>query len=475
MTGLFLLVSCAVRAPAPPAALSVPPAVDAALAVVPEISAPPRVRPPTPSVHTLASGASLWVVSQPDLPLVSLQLMVPGGAATDAAGAAGAASMADHMLLYGAGERDAPAFAAVAERYAIELDVDTHRTHTRLFLDTHSDHLDTGLGLLADAVLRPRMDAPEVARQLEIRRGELSIDADDPSYKAAVISRRVYYGEGHPHAHPVKGTAQSLDEIDSDALRDSWAARSAPDHARFIVTGAVEADALVAALDVHFADWSPAERAAPAPPPPPAGVGDGPVLYMVDQPGAAQSVLRVLLPGWSAESEDALAGRLGTTVLGGTFTSRLNQLLREDKGYTYGAWAYSMQQPGHGVLMAGTSVERSVTAAALGDLLSEVARLLEGVTAAELEKAVGAHRGAVVEGMESRGALADMLAEEAALGLPHDNLPRELARLLEITPEAITSSLSGLVTDRAAVIVVGDLATIEEDLATLGSWERLSL
>lgn len=146
------------------------------LATQPEIPPATDFTPVTPATSTLESGGvEVWLVERSDLPLVSIRLVIDGGAAADPADQPGLAWLTDTMLTHGAGDRDANAFAAYIEQQAIELDVSTSSTASVVYLDTHADRLEEALDLLADAVLRPLFDAEELDRVRELQVGDLSL------------------------------------------------------------------------------------------------------------------------------------------------------------------------------------------------------------------------------------------------------------------------------------------------------------
>lgn len=429
------------------------------LAERPEVPAPTPFAPPSAEVLSLENGAELWVVHQPGLPLVSIELVVHGGSAADVL--AGESRLCDTMMTRGAGERDATQFAEVLDQQAIGLGTSTYQTASMVTLNTHTGRLDVGLELMADAVLRPTLEAEEFDKLLAQTKASLDEDLARPPVVASWVASRLYWGEGHPLALPSKGTKTSLEEVSVEACAASLETRFRPDRATFVVAGDLSAADAKAALDAAFSDWAgPSEEPLDLPEAAPT-----PGFYLVDDPGSTQSTLRIMMPGWTSVDPERTNAQLGAIALGGTFTSRLNRLLREEKGYTYGARASTQYGAGHGQVAASTSVRSDVTGLALRDLLDQMQLVGDGIDAAELEKAKGARRTGLMSAVETRSGTASTWAWMAADGQPVDQMNQDLAAVDAATLESVNAALATLDLSGAVVVVVGDLATVEAQLS----------
>ncbi|MCB9742783.1 MAG: insulinase family protein [Alphaproteobacteria bacterium] len=467
MIPLLLTLACA---PKVSPETEVPQTVDP-LAQRPEVPAAKPFSPALPETFTLGPELKVTLLERSELPLVSVRVIVPGGSAWDPKGADGLVVLSDSLLTRGAGERDALAFAEAVEREGFTLHVGTHTDYSVVTLDAHADRLDAGLALLADALFRPRFDADEVERGREQLIGRITQSLDEPASVAARVGDQLYYKNNPAWGHPSSGTVDSVKGLDAEALRESWSQRYNGHNAELVVVGAVDRDTLSAALEQHLAPWIEGVE-------PMGGLGVrstpeyGAGFYLVDNPGATQSVLRVMIPSVSASSEQALPTRLGMVVLGGTFTSRLNRLLREEKGYTYGARASLQDYDSHGRVLAYSAVRGDVTAEALVDMLGEVERITQGIDEAELDKAKGSRRTDLVAAMETRAGTANTLVGLSTDGLAMDGVATELRAIDAVQLEAVNESLRALDPSRALVLVVGDLATIREPLeaAIPGPW-----
>ena len=456
MTALLMLLAC----PKKTVETEAPVPVEDPLAERPEVGAPNAFVPPTAESFTLDSGASVHVVEQRGLPLVSVRLLVEGGKTADPADLPGLVHISDRALLRGTEAHDANAFAEALDQQAIWLSTSTYSSMSLVALDTHSARLDTALGLMAEAVLTPTFDADELGKL----HGQIQAQIDEadarPTTMAYEVGERLYWGADHAMAHATTGTKESVAATTAQGCRDSWQQRFVPENATFVVTGDIDAETVRAALDTAFGSWSGAAGESRAM----AEAAPTPGYYLVDDPGSTQSTLRVVLPGWSGGEPDLVPARLGAIVLGGTFTSRLNRLLREEKGYTYGARASTSYGEDWGQLVAYSSVRSDVTGAALADLLGELDRITAGIDEAELEKAKGARRTSLTSSVETRSGTAGAFAWALADGYDNRYLETELAALDATALEQVNATLASIDLDQAVVVVVGDLSTVTDQV-----------
>ena len=460
----WLALACAHTPEAPVVDLSTPPTVASAA----------DFEPPSPVEFTLSTGLKVWLVERPGLPLVSLRLVVPGGSARDAADKHGATNLSDDALKHGSGERDATEFAAEVERLALSLGVYTGGMASTVSLDAHTDRLEAGLGLMADMILRPRFDDDDVERLKNLQIGALTESADDPRMLAAWALDAQYYGKGHPLAHPTDGTIETVKGLTAEDLRASYASRFVPDHAVLVVAGDVTRAHLTALLEESLAEWKPAGSALVKVPPPPAHSGNG-RHFFVHKPGTSQTALRVVMPAPPSGDKASAPAQLGSIVLGGTFTSRLNRLLREEKGYTYGARASYNGKSNYGYLMARTNVQLDVSAPALVDLLGALETYTGGIDEVELGKALGSWQTNVVEAMGSRAAIASAYASYAEEGMPRTSLGDGLDKAQAATVADVNQAVKASKVDEAVIVVVGDLDQIRAPIeaAVQANWTVL--
>ncbi len=389
-------------------------------------------RPFTPTRPEVDSRG--WRLYRPTLPLVSLRVLIPGGRLNETS--PGLTCLADRLLMRGAGARNADAFSGLLEQNAISLSVSTGATATTVSLSCHTRQLELGTELLRDLLHEPHFADNEVNRERTLTLGDIAQAQDEPEHLAREeAARRFHTG---PLATPRLGTEESLAALGAEELRASWQQRRR--EALIVAAGAIEA---LPDLGLPLARPRPLRAADPA--------CSG--RFEVPRPDAPQSVVRVLFGGWACDDQELPAARMAALALGGTFTSRLNTLLREEKGWTYGARLWV--EPALGRAAFQTSVVAEHTRETV-DLLREQLELArrEGLTEAERIKAIAAHRTRVVSAQQTVGSTSSALAELALQGRTVDDLALELASPPSL--EQLNAALNRLDLDRAVLVLVGD-------------------
>jgi zinc protease len=432
--------------------------------IPPPVAAKPFT-PPVPTEQTLANGAKLWVLEDHALPLVSLRVTVPGGSAADPVGKEGRAALSDMMMARGAGDLDAEAFAEDLARHAIDLEITTDRFASTIAMSMKRDQLDHALDLLADAILDPTYDKKQTKSEQAIEVAALENDANDPVAVGNQVGFREWFGAGHPYGKPPLGTItgmRALKKKDVVRYHDlAWNAAGAT----ITVAGDLSSSEAGDMLAAHLAAWKASTplRVAVTDTPSPSRR-----IVLVDRPGATQTMFFLVFPGPRLGDPQTAAARIGGIVLGGTFTSRLNHLLREVHGYTYGVHADLEQLPGAGVRVISTRIRTDATGPAMQDLVAELAKLADGVTTAEIEKARGSFRQDQVEAVESLAGMVATYGEYQAAGLGPDALAKDLASMDAATANAIDDAFAAWSLDHALVVFVGDKSLIEGPLKNAG-------
>lgn len=471
LTSLALVFALACAPKTPPAPVEAPPAPPPApvdlLGPMPTVGPEVPFTLPVPEAARLSNGAGVWVVSRPELPLVTLVLSVPGGSSVDAPGKEGNAAIADRMLTQGAGKLGARAFAEAVERLGIQLDVSTGRASSTITMSFTKDQLGPALDLLADMVLRPRLTSVDFVRERGILVSDLKMAQDEPVAVASRVAWARWFGAGHPYGRPTDGTVAGMQAItpkDAKAYHaKAWNAAGA----RFTVAGAVTKDEIVGQLETRLGKpWKAGTAAVAKLPPVPAH--DQLPIVLVDKPGSAQTMFYLVFDGPAFGDAAAPPVKAGTIVLGGTFTSRLNALLREKRGYTYGVRARVDGLPGAGVRTIATRIRTDATAPAMTDLVAELAAIRAGVTPEEVTKARAAFRQDLVEAMESRDGIAGTFAAWHRADRAADALGAELAAVQALTPDVVGPAMGAYDPAKAVIVLVGDRAVIEKPLAEAG-------
>ena len=380
------------------------------------------------------------------------------------------ALLAARWIDSGAAGLDKSAFAEAVEGLGASLSCSAARGELTFDCSGLASRLAPTLDRLRDLVRAPNLTPTDFEREKSLAASELAARDDDPNAVARTVGRVLLFGAGDPRGRPLEGTTESLAALDAPGVKTAIGTLLAPEHAIFVASGDFEPEALRKALEARFGDW----RGAPAP----ARVELAPRvepepgrLVLVDRPGAPQTVVQILRPLALAEGPERAARAAVDTVFGGTFTSRLNANLREAKGYTYGARSRLVQEGRQGLLNSGAAVSTPVTGPALLEFQHEFERMAaEGITAAELEKALETARARLVETAETTAGLTRALAELVRQERPLDALAQDFVALERVDlATANAQAQSGLYDwSKLLVVLVGDRATVLEQLAAHG-------
>ena len=440
-----------------------------AVATQPKLGPAPRLMVPVVQKTKLANGLSIEVVPMHEVPLVQATLMIGGGARLDG-NRPGLATFAANMLDEGAGTRDAFALAAEVAYLGATLNTGAGWDAVTVDVGAPKRTFARAMGLAADVVLRPTFAAADIRRQRDLRLASILQQRDQPGAVAGLVFNTMVFPAGHPYHAPLNGDSAATAALDSAGVREFWRRAADPRRATLVVAGDVTLAEVRALAQQLFGAWKAPANPFPAAAEPGSAPRPATHIVLVDKPGAAQSVVIIGAPGVSRRSPDYPAIMLMNTILGGSFSSRLNDILREQKGYTYGAGSSFGWRPVPGPFNASAQVRSNVTDSSLAIFFHEFRRIRDsGVTAAELERA----RAYLVLGslgdFETTGQVAGSLASLTVLGLPLTTIPADLAAIQRLTAADVQRAATRYL-DPAhyTVVIVGDIAKIRPGIETLG-------
>lgn len=437
------------------------------------VTSPPQlgsVKPLTvPAVveRRLSNGLRVLVVEQHELPLVDVVLMVRTGSEADPSRKAGLGTLVASMLDEGTSGRSALQIAEQIGFLGIALGSGGGWDASRVSLHTPVAQLDSALALMADVALRPSFPQNELDRLKSERLTSLLQLKDRGPAIAEMAYSHILFGEEHPYGRPQLGdetSVASLTRADVQAFYDSY---FRPNNATVIVAGDVTVDDVQRRLERVLGGWRagtvPTTRF-PSPPSP-----GGPTIYLIDKPGAAQSSVRIGSVAVARSTTDYFALTVLNTVLGGAFTSRLNQNLRETKGYTYGAFSSFDMRRHPGPFTASAEIVTEKTDSALIEFMSELRGIRAPLPAAEVDKAKSYVQLRLPSEFETTGGIAARVASVALHDLPLDYYSRFSASVAGVTPADVQRVAGTYVRpDALAIVVVGDLGRIEPAIRALG-------
>jgi zinc protease len=420
-------------------------------------------------VRETVGGGLVLAAHLPGQQLATAYLLLDAGAAREAAGREGTAAVLAKALEEGTATRDSTAFALALEGLGAELSTSVDWDAFRAGVSVPVDLLPAAVRLLAEATRSPKLDPADVARVRDDEVTSLRMDWAQPGPRADAALRADLFDVEERYGRPLHGDPDSVAAVTVEDVLDfhrSWMRRPGV----LLVAGDLDQLDLALLGEAAFAGTSGEPPAAEGPLDVP--VRDARKVILVDRPGSVQSTLRLGHRSPHRAHPDYVPMTLAATVLGGAFTSRLNHLIREVKGYTYGIRGDFAMSRRFGRFAVSSSVQTAVTVPALVDTIGEVGRTrLDGVTEEELAVARAWRAGQLSVEMQTPGSIAGALATLVIHGLPDDYYATLRRQYLETTVDEVSAAAATHLNPAGLTLVVeGDAALIRDDLtaATLG-------
>lgn len=424
---------------------------------------PPRpIKLPTTSETTLSNGLLVVVVQDQRLPLVSYRLAMRSGDAHDPAELPGLADMLTGLLTEGTQSRSSREIADEVARLGATLQAGANSDYTTVAASSLTTFSDEILELLADVALRPVFPENEVELTKQNTKESLKQQRAQPSFLATEMVAKVMFG-----AHPYSVTAPTPEAIDAttrEKLNEFHRSKFIPNNAVLLVAGDVEHDALLQRIESLFGSWQPGEVPGDDFPAPPKRTSRG--AYVIDRPGSAQANIVIANSGITRTSPDYFPLLVMHTVLGANASSRLFMNLREEKGYTYGAYSSLDARRTAGTFRATAEVRTPVTGDSLKEFFYELGRIRsEPVSEKELADAKSYLTGVFPIRLETQEGLIDQLLQIKMFGLPDNYLDTYRGHIQSVTREQIQTVANKYVRpDEAAIVIVGDAAQLTEQI-----------
>jgi zinc protease len=439
--------------------------------VMPGGAKPKGFTTPVPRRETLANGLDVLYVEKPGLPLVGMGVVLRVGATNDPLDAPGLAQMTTAMLAEGTSNRTSQQIAEEMEFLGSSLHTTTGREHMVVSAETLTAHWPRAMDVMADVLKNPSFPPHELERVRKERLADLKRIATDPTAISHRATRALVYGPDTAYGHSASGTESSVNAMTREAMIEHFTEHCGPQNATLLAVGDIKRDELMSRAAQYFGDWTASAASGPVAPD---GPGESPAattVYLVDRPGAPQSVIRAAHKTITRLDPDYYPLFLVNYIFGGHATARLFMNLRQDKGYTYGYYSQIDWLNGPSALTAGGSVQTAVTKEALAETLKEFADIRGGrpVTQDELDKAKeGIFRGFPSQ-FESQGQVLQQLSRVVMFGLPDDYYSTIMANLDRVTLEDARAVASSRIDNgHLIVLIVGDRAEIEPGLNELG-------
>jgi zinc protease len=438
--------------------------------VIPAPAADPQFAPPAIQETRLANGLRVLLVEKHVLPLVQVDYVLRSGWSDDPADKPGAARLTADMLDEGTKTRSALKIAEDARALGANMWSTSSFDGSYITLNILKKNLDNGLELMTDVLFNSTFPEPDLEKVRKRYLGDIQQEKNDPEAVASKVYNRLLYGNDHPYSQPTtgSGTEASISALTRDDLTTFYKTHYFPDDATLVVVGDLTLDEAKAKLEKYFKNWKPVKAQHTQVPAPPASQGIK--IYLVDKPGAPQSVIIAGHAGIERLDPDYAALEVANNAFGGQFSSRLNSNLREDKGYTYGAWSYFSDRRGVGPFVVQTSVQTQYTDESIREIVNEL-KLLTGskpLQGQELSESKDNLIKSDPSKFETYVNLAEQLNDIALLGLPLESWKTYVHELESVTEEKVAQAVAKYIRpDDLMITIVGDRAQIEPELRAL--------
>ncbi|MHB8468043.1 MAG: M16 family metallopeptidase [Acidimicrobiales bacterium] len=435
---------------------------------IPKVGKPRPFRLPAVVDTTLANGLRVLVARRAGIPRFECRLVVPITTGTDGRDAARLRVLTE-TVLSGTPDRSSQDIAQALQAMGAGLGASIDADQLMVGGSSLSMRRRPFLQLFGEVVERASFPADEVEIERDRVVQEIALLRSQPgSIASDALVRRMYgthpYGWGTPDADAVAG-------VGAATLRRLHRQRVLPGESVLVLVGDLDAERAIADIDAAFAGWGtgPVRRAVRVP-----SVDTPAAVLLVDRPGAVQTTIRLGGPAISRHDAAYPALALAVTVFSGYFTSRLNDNIREQKGYTYGANARVEHRKVATQLSISADVGREVTAASLVEIAYELGRMVAlPVGQDELDAARRYLQGTMAMGIQTQAGLTSYLATLVSAGLPVDYLREYPSALERVTVDDVLEAARRFLSPRGlTTVLVGDAAVIASSLEPLGDLER---
>ena len=434
---------------------------------VPKAGPAPKITLPAAQSFKLANGMTVLHHHNPALPLVAAEVIVRAGASANPAAMPGLAGFTATMLDEGTATRTAPQIAEELAQLGAAFGVSSGAETTRLSLLSLKANFAATLAVAADVLRHPVFPQADVERQRASRLAELAQQHDDASALADTVAANVLYGPLHPFGHGELGTRAAIAATTRADLLAFWQRYYLPNNAALVLSGDVTLAEAKALAEASFGGWEQGALSAAVAAQPVTG---GANVVLVPKADATQTALQVTLLGTDRKTPDFAALEVMNAALGGLFTSRINNNLREEKGYSYGVFSQFDYRRTAGPFDIAGSVRTNATGASVAEIMREVRAIREHkLPADELENARNAQVLSLPGHFDTNEGVGSSLAGLFAYDLPLDYYSKLAQQFSTVTAEQVQAvAQQYLRPEKLVVVAVGDRKKIEPQLKKLG-------
>ena len=435
--------------------------------VQPEMGETPKLNIPESWTANLDNKLEVYGIEQTELPLVNFSLVIEGGHLLDDLSKNGVANLMSDILMEGTANKTPAELEEEIDLLGANINMYTSNESIVIRGNTLKRNFDKTMALIQEILLQPRWDEKELERIKTSTINGIKRSDADPNAIANRVYNKVLYGEDHPFAYPTSGTVESVESITMQDLKDYYNNNFSPTVSRFHVVGDVTQAEALAALDGLEKNWEAKEVTIPEFEI--ANNRDKASLYFVDVPNAKQSVINIGYIAIPRTNEDFFPAEVMNYKLGGSFSGNVNLVLREEKGYTYGARSGFSGSKIPGTFTASSSVRTNTTGESVAIFRDEIEKYKEGITKEDLDFTKNALIKSNARRFETQGSLLGMLQEVSAYDLDPNYIEDEEKIIGAMTLEQHRELAQKYLDEsKMAYLVVGDAATQFQQFKKMG-------
>jgi zinc protease len=443
---------------------------------LPTVGSPAPLKLPPLQRATLSNGLKVVLAERHAVPVVQLSLIVDAGHAADSLAKPGTSNLALAMISNGTKTRNALQISARSDELGAEISAGSTLDTSFISLNAITSELPNSLELFSDLLLNPTFPEAELVRLKNQSIASIQQAKSQPRGIASRLFPSLIYGEGHPYANPFSGigTEATVNSMTVDELRAFYKRWVRPDNATLLIVGDTTLQQIQPLLEQRLAGWKAPPEALPTKQVSPVSLPSRPRIFLVNRTGAEQSLVFAVHLAPPRSDPANVAFETVNTVLGGSYISRINMNLRQDKHWSYGAGSSLIDAKGQRPFVVSALVQTDKTADSIQETLKELRGLAGAHQATEAE--IRAAKDALVLTLpgsnETAREVASSYADILTFGLPDSYLNEYVDKVEALSPTDLQAAATQLIhPDALTWVIVGDLSAIEAPIRKLSIGE----
>lgn len=435
--------------------------------VAPGTGDTPALSIPASWTTKLGNGMEVYGIEQNEIPTVNFSMVLDGGHLLDDINKNGVANLMTDIMMEGTATKTPQELEEAIELLGASINMYTTRESIVIQGNTLTRNYAKTMDLIEEVLLTPRWDEAELGRIKTKAINDIKRSAANPNRVASNVYNKLLYGENHIFSYPTSGTVESVEAITMQDLKDFYESNFSPSVSRFHIVGKINKATALKELNDLEANWKAKEVTIPEYPI--ANARDKASLYFVDIPEAKQSVINIGYISMPRTDKDFYPAEVMNYKLGGSFSGNVNLILREEKGFTYGARTNFSGSKIPGTFTASSSVRTNTTGESVKIFKDQIAAYKNGISQEDLDFTKNALIKSNARRFETQGALLGMLQERSTYDLPANYIETEEGIVKAMTLEEHKALANKYLDEsKMAYLIVGDAATQFEQFKDIG-------